>query len=260
MAEVNAMKTTIYYFSATGNSMTTALKLAEKLGDCEVVSAVSVMNQSKIINDSDAVGFVFPVYYGNIAYPMRTAIAKMVMQPQAYVFSVATYRGHPGKAAQRLDQLLRTRGQKLSLALGVAMPGNSFINPPEVDRKYLDEQDAAVTALIPKIQARETQDYFTDEILPITPVGYPNNFRGITAEADKCTGCGVCAGVCPMGNIQIADGKAQILDDCATCLACFHWCPAEAIWMSRQENIARRSKYHHPDVAMEDIFDQKNPE
>lgn len=251
------MKTTIYYFSATGNSMTTAEKLAERLGDCRVVPVASVMNQSKIVEDAEVVGFVFPVYYGNMAYPMRAAIAKMVLNPEAYVFSVATYRGHAGKAAQRLDQLLRTRGQKLSLSLGVAMPGNSFINPHEVDQKYLDGQDAAVDALAEPIRNRETQDYSTDELLPITPVGYPNNFRGIEAETEKCTGCGACTWVCPMGNIKIEDGKAKIGDDCATCLACFHWCPQEAIWMSKQENIARRSKYHHPDVRLEDIVAQK---
>lgn len=251
------MKTTIFYFSATGNSLTTAEKLAQGLGDCELVSAASVMNQSKIVVDAEAVGFVFPVYYGNMAYPMRAAVSKMVFNQEAYVFSVATYRGHAGKAAQRLDQLLRTRGQRLSLAQGVAMPGNSFINAPEVDQAYLENQDAAVQALLAPIRNREAQDYSTDELLPITPVGYPNNFRGITAEPEKCTGCGACTWVCPLNNISIVDGKAHIGDDCATCLACFHWCPNEAIWMSKQENIARRSKYHHPDVRLEDIVAQK---
>lgn len=250
------MKTTIYYFSATGNSLTTAERLAEKLGGCEVVPAVSVMNQNKIIDDSDAVGFVFPVYYGNMAYPMRLMISKLVLKPEVYVFSVATYRGHAGKAAQRLDQLLRTRGQKLSLSLGVAMPGNSFINAPEVDAEHLKNQDAAIEAMAAPIRNREMQDYSTDELLPITPVGYPNNFRGMVAD-ETCVGCGVCVGVCPMNNIAIVDGKARIGDDCATCLSCFHWCPKEAIWMSKQENIARRSKYHHPDVTMADIMAQK---
>ena len=256
MAEMNPMKTTIYYFSATGNSMTTAKKLAERLGDCEIIPAAAVMNESKVIDDSDAVGFVFPVYYGNMAYPMRAAVQKLVLKPEAYVFSVATYRGHAGKAAQRLDQLLRTRGQKVSLSLGIPMPGNSFINPPEVDQRYLDNQSAAVDALIPQISAREVQNYLTDEVLPITPVGYPNNFRGITAD-ENCIGCGVCAQVCPMNNIRIIDGRAHIGEDCSTCLACFHWCPAEAIWMSKQENIARRSKYHHPEVTVEDIAAEK---
>lgn len=251
------MKTTIYYFSATGNSLTTAERLAEKLGGCELVPVASVMHQSKILDDSDAVGFVFPVYYGNFPYPVRMTIEKMVLNPEAYVFSAATYRGHAGKAAQRLDQLLRTRGQKLSLSLGVSMPGNSFINAPEVDAAHLANQDAAIEAMVQPILSRETHDYSTDEILPVTPVGYPNNFRGIVAE-ESCAGCGVCVGVCPMNNIAIVDGKAKIGDDCSTCLACFHWCPKEAIWMSKQENIARRSKYHHPDVTMADIMAQKN--
>ena len=34
--------------------------------------------------------------------------------------------------------------------------------------------------------------------------------------------------------------------------------PVETIYMSKQENIARRSKYHHPDVTFEDIAGMKN--
>ena len=169
-----------------------------------------------------------------------------------------TYRGHAGAAAKRMDQLLRTRGQKLSLAVGVSMPGNSFINPPEVDAEYLEKQAAHIAAVLPQIRSREVQDHFTEELLPLTPVGSPNNFRGIAAD-ETCIGCGTCAQVCPMENIAIRDGRAVIGENCATCLACFHWCPVEAIWMSKQENIARRSKYHHPDVTLEKIAAQKRP-
>ena len=60
-----------------------------------------------------------------------------------------------------------------------------------------------------------------------------------------------------MNNISLKDGKAIIGDDCATCLACFHWCPVEAIIMSKQEGIERRFKYHHPEVSFTDILAQK---
>ena len=50
------------------------------------------------------------------------------------------------------------------------------------------------------------------------------------------------------------NGKAIIGDECATCLACFHWCPREAVYMSKQEGIERRSKYHHPDVELLDFI------
>lgn len=38
----------------------------------------------------------------------------------------------------------------------------------------------------------------------------------------------------------------------------FHWCPQEAIWMSKGEDeMKRRFKYHHRDVTMTDILKQK---
>lgn len=250
------MNTVIYYFSATGNCLTTARLLAQELGDCRLVPVASARKLPRIVEDAEAVGFVFPVYYGDMPYPVREMISKMVLRSDAYIFILTTYRGHAGEVAKRTDQLLKTRGQKLSLALGIHMPGNSFLNEPQVDQAYLEQQQEAVKGLVHSIKDKETQDYAEAGILPLTPVSYPNNFRGILAE-DSCIGCGACAKVCPMDNITLANGKAQIGDCCATCLACFHWCPVEAIYMSKQENIARRRKYHHPDVTLQDIVSQK---
>lgn len=251
------MSTKIYWFSATGNSLTTAKLLADGLEDCALAPVAATRGQDKIIEDADCVGFVFPVYYGNMPWPVREAISKMVFRPDTYVFIVTTQRGHAGAVAKRMDQLLRTRGVKLSLAQGVMMPGNSFINPPEKDAEYLAAQKDSVAALVAPIRERRAESYFTDEVLPMTPIDYPNNFRGIMSDEWDCFGCGTCVRVCPMGNIRLEGGQAVIGDNCATCLACFHWCPVQAIWMSKQEGIERRAKYKHPDVKMQDIVDQK---
>ena len=251
------MKTVLFYFSATGNCLTTARKLTEYLDSCEVISISSLTNKRKIIVDADTVGFVFPVYYGNMPYPMRDAVSKMVFQNNPYIFAFTTCRGHVGVAPQRLDQLLRTRGQKLSCSTGIKMPGNSFLNALEVDQAYLDTQDQNIAEAVKPILARDLQDFTVQEILPLTPVDYPNNFRGITAE-DCCVGCGICTQVCPMDNITIEHEKAIIGDDCATCLACFHWCPTESIYMSKQEEISRRRKYHHPEIILSDIITAKS--
>ena len=249
------MKTTLYVFSATGNSLTTARILAEKI-NAALIPVPSTRDQTELREDSDAVGFVFPVYYGNMPYPVREMITKMTFRPDTYIFTVTTYRGHTGDVAKRMDALLKTRGQKLSISLGLPMPGNSFINQPEIDGKYLSLQRKNIESLLPSLLAKETNDYSADRSLKETPVDTANNFRGITAE-DTCIGCGRCALVCPMDNIRLEGGKARIGNNCATCLACFHWCPVEAIWMSKQENIARRSKYRHPDVRFEDIVSMK---
>lgn len=250
------MKTTLYVFSATGNSLTTAKTLAEKI-NAKLISVASTKNAEEIIDHSDSIGFVFPVYYGNMPYPVREMITKMKFSSHAYIFTVATYRGHAGDVAKRMDALLKTRGGKLSLSLGLHMPGNSFINKPEVDAEYLAMQRENIDKLIPALQAKEMGDYSCDGVIKETPIDTANNFRGIIAE-DTCIGCGRCVRVCPMNNIRLENGKAVIGDNCATCLACFHWCPIEAIYMSKQENIARRSKYHHPDISFEDIAGMKN--
>lgn len=251
------MSISIYCFSATGNSLTTANALAEKLGgSVTAVASTRALSKVKVDEGCGAVGFVFPVYYGNMPYPVRELISKMVFAPDTYIFIATTYRGHAGPVANKVDQLLRTRSQKLSLAVGLPMPGNSFINEPEVDAQHLANQSANIEAIAAKIANREVEDYSTDEILRFTPIDFPNNFRGIESD-ENCIGCGICAKVCPMGNIRIENGRSIIGDECATCLSCFHWCPKEAIWMSKQEDIARRKKYRHPDVKLKDIIAQK---
>lgn len=250
------MKITFYVFSATGNSLTTAKILAEKM-NAKLISVASTRNLKELIDDSDTIGFIFPVYYGNMPFPVREMITKMKFSSNAYIFTVATYRGHAGDVAKRMDALLKTRGAKLSLSLGIPMPGNSFINKPEVDAEYLAEQKEHIENLLPALMAKEVNDYSADGVIKETPIDTANNFRGIIAE-DSCIGCGRCVQVCPMNNITLENGKAFIGNNCSTCLACFHWCPIEAIYMSKQENIARRSKYHHPDVTFEDIAEMKN--
>jgi len=60
-----------------------------------------------------------------------------------------------------------------------------------------------------------------------------------------------------MNNIHLEHGKAVVGDNCAVCLACFHWCPKEALWMSKNMADGRRKKYQHPKVSFEDIVKMK---
>ena len=75
------MSVTLYYFSATGNSLTTARILAEELGDCRLVPVSAVKDEAKVMETADTVGFVFPVYYGEMPYPVRELLGKMVFHP-----------------------------------------------------------------------------------------------------------------------------------------------------------------------------------
>ena len=55
-------KTTLYYFTGTGNSLYIAKCLKDKLNECELISIASLINQNSINATSEKVGFIFPVY------------------------------------------------------------------------------------------------------------------------------------------------------------------------------------------------------
>jgi ferredoxin len=67
----------------------------------------------------------------------------------------------------------------------------------------------------------------------------------------RCTGCAICARVCPVGNIDIVQDRPVWQHRCEQCFACLHWCPEEAIQFG--SNTAGGTRYHHPEVTLADM-------
>ena len=56
-------------------------------------------------------------------------------------------------------------------------------------------------------------------------------------EKDKCVKCGICAKVCPVGDIKGGHGEYPEWlhhKDCLTCFTCYHHCPHHAIEFGKQ--------------------------
>ena len=54
--------------------------------------------------------------------------------------------------------------------------------------------------------------------------------------------------------ITLADGKAQLGDNCAMCLACLHFCPHQSMEVNGKVTLAER-QYHHPEVELKDMIE-----
>ena len=56
-------------------------------------------------------------------------------------------------------------------------------------------------------------------------------------EKDRCVKCGICANVCPVGDIKGGHGEYPVWlhhKDCLTCFICYHHCPHHAIEFGNQ--------------------------
>lgn len=69
-------------------------------------------------------------------------------------------------------------------------------------------------------------------MLRIEHTAMPFIGRRFKAAKNACIGCGVCANLCPQGNITMKDGKPKFGKNCVGCMACSFGCPKDAVRIS----------------------------
>ena len=256
------MKTTIYYFSGTGNSLKVAKDIATGLKDTELIQ---ICKNSMGYNKStlNKIGIVFPVYSFGMPLLVKEFIESVEIPKDAYVFTVVTFGAAAGASIVQLEKLLTYKGLKLSAAFKVKMPGNYQVMyapySEEKQKKDFKNEEEKITEIVRSINNNEIVNFsgVGESITKAVGGVIYTTFKPYEKDKnfwtdDKCNGCGICSKVCPANNIKMKEGKPQWQHKCEQCVACMQWCPQKSIQYKKV--TVNRGRYHHPDIKATDIF------
>ena len=257
----------IFYFSGTGNSKWVTKTLALETGDT-LVSIPEVINSdcSFTLEKDEHVGFIFPIHGWRVPNIVKEFLTKLTIKTlgedtshvKHYCFCLVTAGDTIGKAIERFQQQLKsvTVGDTLSLkaVCSLIMP-ESYVGLPGMDvdtkEKELEKKELAskqlkeFSKILKQHPHADNNQIWGWEQLKRGPI--PSFFSGpvggfferflITdkpfhVDRRRCVKCGICANVCPVGDIKGGLGyepKWLHNGKCLTCFSCYHHCPHHAI-------------------------------
>lgn len=259
------MKFTIYYYSATGNSLYAAKVIAGKLQDCELLSMASFHTDKEVRADAQGIGFIFPTHYFGLPPLVVQFIKKLKLENVQYSFAAVTCGSFISSALHQLDQLLMQKSKKLNAGFHIEMISSyiplSDIPPKEKLRKKLLLADQKIEQIAEVVLKQ--QNKFDPEYLWLPSRAINNYWReNLLSKAYQkfsvssfCVSCGCCEKICPVDNITMNQGKPKWSKDCQECLACLHFCPMGSIEFGSR--TAGRKRYHHPKIASMEIMQSK---
>jgi formate hydrogenlyase subunit 6/NADH:ubiquinone oxidoreductase subunit I len=258
------MKTEIYFFSGSGNSLAIAKNLSKKLGNSQPISIPQVIDKKNDIT-GDIIGIVCPIYFNNMPHIVNDFIKKI--KEARYIFMVYAGNGVLGSGNKTTKKLFGAQNIKLSALFNITMPDNStkYGEISEEDRKLMfDNADKKIEEIVRIVIEKE--EYFdsnnTSHFKSYVHPGLLHKllYRGMK-KMDKdfrtdenCIGCGTCQKVCPVNNIKMIDNKPVWNKNgrCQVCCACHDWCPKESIQHS--STTAGVKRYHNPTIPVKDII------
>jgi ferredoxin len=247
---------TIFYFTATGN----CLDVAKHIGG-NLLSIPQLIRENRFQFKDDIVGLIFPVYFSGLPKMVKRFLEKARWEAD-YSFTVATYGGNSWATLTKLQKLVEKHNQhfdymKLVETVDNYIPGFEMADElAKLPKKNIEGQ---IQVIINDIQNRQTNHvtasigqhifWYILQALSVKLMNKNTAQKFIVNE--HCTKCGICANVCPAGNITIT-GKLTFNSFCEACLGCVQLCPQNALHMKSERSSVR---YRNANVSLKEIID-----
>lgn len=247
----------IIYFTGTGNSRFVAKRIAERTGDKAVDAAQWIRERKNAaFTEPSTYVFVSPIYVAAPPRVFQDFIRNSSFPAGSRVWFIMTCSGGMGAAPIYCQKLADEKGMAYLGTAQVRMPQNYLVFfktfPAEENRKKIQAALPEIDALAERISRGETfaepdikfYDYPSTQMI-LAP--YYRWFIGAEKfyATDACIGCGKCAAVCPLGNIELKDGHPVWGSACTHCMGCISLCPREAIEYGKRTK--GKLRYHGPD-------------
>ena len=241
----------IFYFSGTGNSRMAAEFISESIG--ENLYFIPKTDPGTARLEGESLGFVFPVYsWGvppivvNFVRALSKELRHEVYISGKAVWCVMTCGDDTGLAPEMFRDILEECELELNGGWSVIMPNNYVllpgfdVDPKDVEQRKLEEAIPRLMEISKLINRGIYERNYamgswswikTKWIYPLFRRWgiFPSKWHSL----ESCVGCGICAGSCPVDNIEMVDGRPKWGSRCVSCLACYHSCPRHCVEYGR---------------------------
>jgi ferredoxin len=238
----------LYYYSGTGNTLLVIQEMVQVFDEHAIpvhLHRIEETDPASIRTDT-TLGLAFPVAFQS-TFPFLWDFFRALPECNGTeVFMIDTMMSFSGAIVGPLKKTLEGKGYHCIGAKEIIMPSNWF--PKRIDIKKneariqegLEQAHAYALDLINARSAWRRIPVLSDLFYQLCCNDYMmknvNTAPGkrITVDRDKCTACGLCSRLCPVGNIKI-NGHPEWSDQCETCMRCLCFCPVGAVHIANKE-------------------------